>query len=129
MLGGGAAFPPTAAPRADAILRGLPGERAIGIHLYVRAREGDRDIQCRMFAPAMGILEDPATGGANVVLGGLLAQFDARADLTLSTTIGQGFDMGRPSILEAAAEKKAGRVVATYIGGKCVPMLTGEIEV
>ena len=118
-----------AAPRADAILRGLPGERAIGIHLYVRAREGDRDIQCRMFAPAMGILEDPATGGANVVLGGLLAQFDARADLTLSTTIGQGFDMGRPSILEAAAEKKAGRVVATYIGGKCVPMLTGEIEV
>ena len=37
--------------------------------------------------------------------------------------------MGRPSILEAAAEKKAGRVVATYIGGKCVPMLMGEIEV
>ena len=118
-----------AAPRADAILRGLPSERAIGIHLYVRAREEDRDIQCRMFAPAMGILEDPATGGANVVLGGLLAHFDARADLTLSTTIGQGFDMGRPSILEAAAEKKAGRVVATYIGGKCVPMLTGELEV
>ena len=63
------------------------------------------------------------------MLGGLLAHFDARADLTLNTTIGQGFDMGRPSILEAAAEKKAGRVVATYIGGKCVPMLTGEIEV
>ena len=118
-----------AAPRADAILRGLSRERAIGIHLYVRAREDNRDIQCRMFAPAMGILEDPATGGANVVLGGLLAHFDPRADLTLSTTIGQGFDMGRPSILEAAAEKKAGTVVATYIGGKCVPMLKGEIEV
>ena len=30
--------------------------------------------------------------------------------------------MGRPSILEGTAEKKAGRVVDTYIGGRCVPM-------
>ena len=37
--------------------------------------------------------------------------------------------MGRPSLLEAAAEKKGGKVVATYIGGRCVPMLSGTIEV
>ena len=82
-----------------------------------------------MFAPLFGVPEDPATGAANVTLIGLLAHHDPRADLTLSKTIGQGFDMGRPSLLDAVAEKKAGKVVATYIGGRCVPMLSGTIEV
>jgi trans-2,3-dihydro-3-hydroxyanthranilate isomerase len=50
------------------------------------------------------------------------------ADLALAKTICQGFDMGRPSILEAAAEKKAGTVTATYIGGRCVPMMKGTID-
>ncbi|HYC64611.1 MAG TPA: PhzF family phenazine biosynthesis protein [Reyranellaceae bacterium] len=118
----------SAAPRADAFARGLPSSRAVGIHLYVQTKEGDRDVQCRMFAPLMGVPEDPATGGANIVLVGLLAHFDKRADLTLSKTLGQGFDMGRPSILEAMAEKKAGKVMKTFIGGRCVPMLRGEIE-
>ena len=58
------------------------------------------EIQTRMFAPLYGVPEDPATGSANVVLIGLLAHFRPEADLTLSKTIGQGFDMGRPSILE-----------------------------
>ena len=86
------------------------------------------DIQSRMFAPLFGVPEDPATGSANVVLIGLLAHLRPEADLALSKTIGQGFDMGRPSILEASAEKKAGTVTATYIGGRCVPMMKGTID-
>ena len=107
----------------------LPMDRTVGIHLYVEAAEHGVEIQTRMFAPLYGVIEDPATGSANVSLIGLLAHLDPRADLTLSKTIGQGFDMGRPSILEASAEKKAGKVVATYIGGRSVPMLSGTIEI
>jgi trans-2,3-dihydro-3-hydroxyanthranilate isomerase len=118
----------SAAPRGDVFTRSLPRDLAVGIHLYVQAREGDIDIQCRMFAPLHGIPEDPATGGANIALVGLLAHFRPEADLTLSKTIGQGFDMGRPSILEGSAVKKAGRVVDTWIGGRCVPMLAGTID-
>ena len=103
-------------------------ERTVGVHLYVAAQEHGVEIQTRMFAPLFGVPEDPATGSANVTLIGLLAHLDPRADLTLSRTIGQGFDMGRPSMLEAMAEKKAGKVMATYIGGRCVPMLSGEID-
>jgi trans-2,3-dihydro-3-hydroxyanthranilate isomerase len=103
----------------------LPMERTVGVHLYVTTPE----IQSRMFAPLFGVPEDPATGSANVTLIGLLARSDPRPDLTLSRTIGQGVDMGRPSVLEATAEKKAGMVVATYIGGRCVPMLSGTIEI
>jgi trans-2,3-dihydro-3-hydroxyanthranilate isomerase len=106
----------------------LPMARTVGVHLYVAAKEHGVEIQSRMFAPLYGVPEDPATGSANITLIGLLAHLDKRADLALSRTIGQGFDMGRPSILEASADKKAGKVVATYIGGRCVPMLSGTID-
>ena len=119
----------SAAPRGDVFARHLPRDRVTGIHLYVHAKEHGVEVQSRMFAPLHGIPEDPATGGANVALIGLLAHYRPEADLALAKTIGQGFDMGRPSILEAAAEKKAGKVVATYIGGRCVPMMSGTIEV
>jgi trans-2,3-dihydro-3-hydroxyanthranilate isomerase len=117
-----------AAVRTDVLARHFPMERTVGIHLYVAAQEHGVEIQSRMFAPLFGVPEDPATGGANVALIGLLAHHRPEADLTLAKTIGQGFDMGRPSILEAAAEKKAGTVTATYIGGRCVPMMKGTID-
>ena len=117
-----------AAVRTDVLARHLPMERAVGIHLYVVAQEHGVEIQTRMFAPLFGVPEDPATGGANVALIGLLAHHRPEADLVLARTIGQGFDMGRPSILEASAEKKAGKVTATHIGGRCVPMMKGTID-
>jgi trans-2,3-dihydro-3-hydroxyanthranilate isomerase len=115
--------------RTDVLARHVPMTRAVGVHLYCHAKEHGVEIQSRMFAPLYGVPEDPATGSSNVVLIGLLAHFRPEADLALSKTMGQGFDMGRPSILEGAATKKARRVVDTYIGGRCVPMLSGTIEV
>jgi trans-2,3-dihydro-3-hydroxyanthranilate isomerase len=113
----------------DAFAKHLPMTRTVGVHLYVHAKEHGVEIQSRMFAPLYGVPEDPATGSANITLIGLLAHNAKETDLVLSKTIGQGFDMGRPSILEASAEKKGGKVVATYIGGRCVPMMSGTIEI
>jgi trans-2,3-dihydro-3-hydroxyanthranilate isomerase len=118
----------SAAPRPEVFARELPRDRIVGIHLYVQAPEGEIDVQTRMFAPEHGIPEDPATGAANVALIGLLTHHRPEADLTFARTIGQGFDMDRPSVLEASAEKKGGKVVATYIGGRCVPMMSGTID-
>src|SRR5262245_39723269 len=117
-----------AAARTDVLARHLPMTRAVGIHLYTHVKERGVEIQSRMFAPLFGVPEGPATGSSNVVLIGLLAHFRPEPDLSLSKTMGQGVDMGRPSILEGAADKKAGRVVDTYIGGRCVPMLSGTID-
>jgi len=117
-----------AAPRAEIFARELPRDRLVGIHLYVQAKDGEIDVQTRMFAPEHGIPEDPATGAANVALIGVLAHHRPEADITLAKTIGQGFDMGRPSVLQASAEKQSGKVVATYIGGRCKPMMSGVIE-
>ncbi|MCF8533452.1 MAG: PhzF family phenazine biosynthesis protein [Reyranella sp.] len=119
----------TALCNNDAFGKHLPMTRAVGVHLYVPAKEHGVEIQSRMFAPLYGVPEDPATGSANITLIGLLAHNAKEKDLVLSRTIGQGFDMGRPSVLQASAEKKAGDVVATYIGGCCMPMMSGTIEI
>ena len=74
------------------------------------------DIETRMFAPLYGVVEDPATGSANVTLAALLAASAADADVLLERRISQGVDMGRPSLMVASAEKRNGRVVAAHIG-------------
>jgi trans-2,3-dihydro-3-hydroxyanthranilate isomerase len=81
-----------------------------------------------MFAPHLNIPEDPATGSANVALIGLLARLRPEANLSLSKTIAQGVEMGRTSILRATAEKRGGVVTATFIGGRCVPVMSGTID-
>ena len=69
-----------------------------------------RAIQSRMFAPLHGVFEDPATGSANVALIGLLAHLRPESSLRLKAAIGQGVDLGRPSLPRAVAEKVDGTV-------------------
>jgi trans-2,3-dihydro-3-hydroxyanthranilate isomerase len=108
-----------ASPNGDVFRLEIARQPAVSILLYTQVHEGDIDIRARMFAPLHNIPEDPATGSANVALIGLLASLRPEASLSLSKTIAQGVEMGRPSILQAQAEKKNGVVTATYIGGRC----------
>src|SRR5258708_4344766 len=98
--------------------------------VFVFAEDGERpgsDIRARMFAPGIGVPEDPATGSAAVGLAGYLAARDPRRAGTLHWVVEQGFEMGRPSILEAEADKKDGAVTATRVGGSTVIVTTGEM--
>jgi trans-2,3-dihydro-3-hydroxyanthranilate isomerase len=113
-----------ARPRTDVFAEHIPVDRATGIHLYVQENGG---IDARMFAPLYGVPEDPATGSANVALIGLLARIRPEPTLRLECRITQGVVMGRPSVLDAAADKRDGAVTATYIGGTCVPVMSGTI--
>ena len=117
-----------AQPRAEAFAKHLPADRATGILLYVRDHHDDIDIHARMFAPLYGVPEDPATGSGNCALAGLLASLRPEHDLTLQLRIAQGIEMGRPSLLEAAAEKTGGRITELAIGGRCVAMMRGVLE-
>jgi trans-2,3-dihydro-3-hydroxyanthranilate isomerase len=91
----------------EAFRKHLPMERTVGVHLYVAAAGAWRRVHTRMFAPLFGVPEDPATGAANVTLIGLLAHYDPRADLSLSKTIGQGFDMGGRACSTPPPRKRA----------------------
>jgi trans-2,3-dihydro-3-hydroxyanthranilate isomerase len=57
-----------------------------------------------------------------------VAKLRPKVKLSLSKTIAQGVEMGRPSLLNAHAEKHDGTVAATYIGGRCVPVMAGMVD-
>ena len=117
-----------AQPRTDVFLTHLPRDEATGIHLYVEDAEEGADFQSRMFAPLHGVFEDPATGSANVALIGLLADLRHESSLRLEAAIGQGIDLGRPSLMRAVAEKVEGAVIRTSIGGGCKLVMSGWID-
>jgi trans-2,3-dihydro-3-hydroxyanthranilate isomerase len=114
--------------RMDVFLSHLPRDEVTGIHLYVEDAEEGADFQSRMFAPLHGVFEDSATGSANVALIGLLAHLRRETSLRLKADIGQGIDLGRPSLLRAVAEKANGIVTRTFIGGRCKPVMSGWID-
>ena len=93
------------------------------------AEQDGHDIRARVFVPGQGVPEDPATGSANATLAGYLAQRDARTDGTLRWVVEQGFEMGRPSILEIEADKVAGQLTAIRVGGASVMMAEGALRV
>ncbi|HEY7635525.1 MAG TPA: PhzF family phenazine biosynthesis protein [Gemmatimonadales bacterium] len=112
-------------PALDPLMKqGAPPD----ILLYVHSAD-EFDVRARMFAPMDGVPEDPATGSANCALAGLLAHNAPARDGTFHWRIAQGIEMGRPSLLEASADKRDGAVVATRIGGTCVLVSEGRLEV
>ena len=97
------------------------------VYLYTKVNDGF-DIRARMFAPLSGVPEDPATGSAGCAVVGLLAHYGAPIDESLRLRIAQGVEMGRPSILLARAQKTAGVVQSTWIGGACVLISDGVMH-
>ena len=110
----------------------FPLDGADAIYAYTRdidaaGPEAGSDLQARMFSPLDGIVEDPATGSATAAAVALLA--DLRRGESLTLRIGQGVDMGRPSLLVARVETSHGGAASkTYIGGRCVAVLEGAFE-
>lgn len=87
------------------------------------------DLRARMFAPAMGISEDPATGAAATALAGYLGVRDSKTNGTLYWVVEQGFEMGRPSTLHVEAEKVNGDIIAIRVGGSSVMISEGLINI
>lgn len=106
----------------------LAGGWAHAIYVYARGYE-DGELRARMFAPDLGVAEDPATGSAAVALAGALALEAAQPEADLRWTIHQGVEMGRPSQLYAEASKRGGKVVAVRVGGYAVRITEGRIQV
>ncbi len=85
--------------------------------------------RARMYGPAFGIAEDPATGAAAAASAGLLAaSWQLRAG-PMRWVIEQGIEMGRPSELRVALDHDGGEAAAVLVGGDAVVVGEGAIEV
>ncbi|MFK7802386.1 MAG: PhzF family phenazine biosynthesis protein [Anaerolineae bacterium] len=90
----------------------------------------DSDLRGRMFVgPASGLYEDPATGSAVTALAAYLATLSDIKNGTLRWVMEQGFEMGRPSILEMEADLVDGASQAIRVAGSSVMVSKGTFFV
>jgi len=100
--------------------------------IMVFAAGGERpgtDYRARMFAPGLSVPEDPATGSACAALAGYLAARDVRREGTLRWVVEQGFEMGRPSMLDVEADVAGGVVTGVRVGGDTVLLCEGTMSI
>ena len=100
-------------------------------HLFAFTREVEvagSTVHSRMFAPAMGIAEDPATGAASGPLGCYLVRHGREVlDKTTRIISEQGFEMGRPSFIQVTIEHEGKNITGVHVGGQCYFMGEGSI--
>lgn len=92
-------------------------------------RAGRADFRARMFAPSLGVPEDPATGSAAAAFGGYLAARTEVREGRLEYTIHQGVEMGRPSLLKVEVDVSAHAVQGVRVGGASVLVSSGILHV
>jgi trans-2,3-dihydro-3-hydroxyanthranilate isomerase len=99
-----------------------------GVFLFCRETvEAGHAYHARMFAPAMGVTEDPATGSAVAAFAGVLAA-TRLPDGEYSFAIEQGYEMGRPSVLHLSLTMRNGELDSAMVGGDAVIVAEGRIE-
>ena len=120
----------------EAVDRAVPDMRALDFeaYLFTMDRSGATDsatTYSRMFAPMLGVYEDPATGGASGPLGSYLVKHslvtpdEARSILNL-----QGVKLGRPSWIHVSIEGGHGsEITRVRVGGTSVFVAEGVMEV
>jgi trans-2,3-dihydro-3-hydroxyanthranilate isomerase len=99
---------------------------------YVYCREcvkAASTFHARMFAPGMGIVEDPATGSAVAAMAGVINRFDQPTDGMHKYLIEQGYEMGRPSEISLELVTAGGELKVVRIGGYAVQVSSGRITV
>lgn len=95
--------------------------------VYPVARAGSNSLRVRMFAPGLGVPEDPATGSAAAALAGWLARHHG-SDGPQRWQILQGGEIGRPSTISLDYEQTGRSASRVRVGGCAVLMARGTLS-
>lgn len=103
--------------------------RLASAYLYCRGGVNhNARFHARMFAPDMGIAEDPATGAAVAALSGAIHFFDRLVDGHHPFLIEQGVEMGRPSHIHLHLDVVGGTIAGARIGGEAIRIASGTLD-
>lgn len=102
---------------------------AVTQKVYPIAPAGDASWRVRMFAPSLGVAEDPATGSAAASLAGWLARHVSGDEGTHVWQILQGQEIGRPSEITLAYEQLGTMARTVCVGGSAVLVARGTLMV
>jgi trans-2,3-dihydro-3-hydroxyanthranilate isomerase len=117
-----------------AVDRAVPDTRLMNFEAYVfttdRGAADSATTYSRMFAPALGVPEDPATGSASGPLGSYLVKHSVVTSERARSMVNlQGVTLGRPSWIHIAIETSEGAISRVRVGGTSVFVAEGTMEV
>ena len=116
-------------PRAERWDDAMAGFQELAVYAFARGGQlPGSDAHCRMFAPHLGTVEDPATGSAAGPLASYLAARIPAGDGTRAYRFEQGFEMGRESLLQASVDVSGGQVTAVRVGGSARIVAEGWLD-
>jgi len=98
--------------------------------VFTFAAVGPNRLYSRMFAPVIGLDEDPATGSGSGPLGAVAVKYRlVPRSRTVSITSEQGVKMGRPSVIHIRLEYGDDQDVPERIevGGNVMPVVSGTL--
>ncbi|HMJ06911.1 MAG TPA: PhzF family phenazine biosynthesis isomerase, partial [Chthoniobacterales bacterium] len=104
----------------------LSNSWAKDVFVFCHEAEGSAaNLRARMFAPGLGISEDPATGSAAAAFAGYLWKREGGPGQWI---IAQGVEMGRPSTLHVQASGEGGQLRRVRVGGSAVRVSSGNLQ-
>lgn len=86
----------------------------------------EHDLAVRVFADYYGVPEDPATGSANGDLAGYIVHHMYLGKNEIDIKVGQGYEIGRPSLIKLKA-RKTDEAIEINVGGGVVMVAKGEL--
>jgi trans-2,3-dihydro-3-hydroxyanthranilate isomerase len=108
--------------------------RAVGTECVLvftfETEQPESAIHVRLFAPLLGVPEDPATGSANGALGAYLVHHQTvpvTGPITFLVSE-QGAEIGRPSTLYVEVDSVGLDIGAVRVGGQVVPVAEGIVR-
>ncbi len=113
-------------PREPHFSHVLARRDTFSAYMYAKSVAGFR---VRLFAPAEGIPEDPATGSAAAAFASQIHSAERLGDGTFGWRLEQGIEMGRPSELAVEADVQGSLITAVRVAGQAVQVMQGTIDV
>ena len=89
-------------------------------------------VHCRMFAPGIGVPEDPATGSAAGALGSYLVRYGiVKAERGVAkVVVEQGLEIDRPSRIEVEVSvSDTDEITEVRVGGEALTIIKGEVSI
>jgi trans-2,3-dihydro-3-hydroxyanthranilate isomerase len=98
-------------------------------HVFCRETVGAASsYYAQMFAPRLGVMEDPATGAGAAAFSGVLARFAPPPDGDHEVVIEHVHEMGRPSLIGLSVNMRDRRLAMAAISGEAILVSESTIE-
>lgn len=97
---------------------------SLGLCIFARCDNADNDLVVRAFPAGVGIVEDPASGAANGLIGAYIAQAEPNGTLAKGYVVSQGREIGHDAHIIVRIDESG----LVWVGGPTQTIISGEVN-